>query len=123
MTDPYAAPLVESLLKIDDPERRTQELLRLLVFKHAEMQMQICVAGLAIEDEFSHDKLKRERYAYAETICGYQFMDRSTAQMFWDAARKQRREEKTGARAPLAASRRAASGPTAAAADDGRGLV
>lgn len=93
MTDPYAAPLVESLLKIEDDDKRTKELLRLLVFKRAEMQMQIGVVGLAIEDEFSPDPLKRERYAYAQQISGYQFMDRWTVQTFWDAARKKGREE------------------------------
>lgn len=93
MTDPYAAPLVESLLKIEDEDKRTKELLRLLVFKRAEMQTQIITAGLADEDEFSHDRLKRERYAYAQKISGYQFMDRWTVQAFWDAARKKGQEE------------------------------
>ena len=85
-------PLLESLLKIDDRDRRTKELLRLLVFHRAQMQAEIMQAGLLDEDELSHDKTRRERYAYAQQIHGYYYMDRSDVQMFWDAARKKRAE-------------------------------
>jgi len=86
-TPERATPILDKLLEIDDPDKRRVELLRALVFKRLDVQVELNVATTDLMDP-------DERCDYAQEIRGLAYLDRSTIQMLWDVARAARREAK-----------------------------
>lgn len=86
-TPEHDTPILDKLLEIDDLDKRRAELLRALVFKRRDVQLEI---NFATVDLVEPD----ERCDYAQEIRGLAHLDRSTIQMLWDAARAAWREAK-----------------------------
>ncbi len=86
-TPERATPILDKLLEIDDLDKRHAELLRALVFKRRDVQVEIKFATIDLVEP-------DERCDYAREIEGLAHLDRATIQMLWDAARAAWREAK-----------------------------
>ena len=80
-------PILDKLLEIDDLDKRHVELLRALVFHRLDVQVELNFATIDLVEP-------DERCDYAQEIRGLAYLDRSTIQLLWDAARAARREAK-----------------------------
>lgn len=80
--DALDTPILDRLLEMDDLDKRHCELLRMLVFKRLDVQLEINVATIHIGLHGLD-----ERCDYAKAISGIAQMSRSDHKMLWNAAR------------------------------------